>query len=987
MAALAGALLFLLCGIYLTRVGLPGFLQRPLLAELRAHGVDIELRRIRFRWFRGLVADDVSFGHENTNASITFRARSADLNFAWLKLLRREVELNRVAVHHGEIILKSGYAQPSQGIAVSDIESVFTLHSGDRWVLEDFRAAVAGADFIMSAEIFNATAIRDWDWFQHPTVAPRGSMRSRLKQLADKLEKISFASRPEFRLHLTGDGRDQQSFHVRLSIQAPEARTEWGSLTNAVLTAYMFPATSNKLARVEAELESERTVTPWADVSGFKLTLNLDSTPGVTNRVLADARLNAREVVTARARGTNMLATAHWVQSLTEAIPISGSIELSVDQPLAVLAGALQLRFRAGLSPSRSAAVTDPAWSYWAVLAPYRLDWQAEIAGLSGEQGGAENVTMSGLWVAPMLVVSNLHADLKDGTFDGNAECDVSSRLATFQARSSFDARQVRPFLRPRSREWLDKFSWSGLPPRITGSGAVVFPAWTNRAPAWRDEVLPTLRIAGEIQATNGAYLGIRSDWAHTHLTYTNQIWHLPDFRAERQGGLLDMEMIADDRTRDYLFRIRSSVDPLVLEPVLTPEAWRGLNFFQFTQAPMIEGEVFGRWREYERIGFNARVSLTNFTFRGQGFDSLNTKLAYTNRWLEVISPVAFRQTTQTLSADALAVDFTGRRIWFTNGFSTAEPMVVARCIGPRTAEGMMPYEFHTPPVVHVSGFSPLKTPGVAGLHFDVEGGAFSWWRFRVPKIAGHVRWTGDSIELSDMKLSFYGGDAQGKAKFALDELPGTDFSFFLDVQDARAEQLLPDVFPPPHTNHIEGLLSGMLSITNANSSNPKSWFGWSDFKLRDGLIWDMPVFGLFSDLVDTVTGMGRSRMSQASGRFGITNSVLRFDKVEMRAPVMRLQLRGAVDLEGNVDAIAEAEPLRDAWMIGPILRLTLKPITKFLEYKVTGTLAKPRREALYFPARVLTSPLRTIRTLDGLLESDKGTNSPAKPKSSDKPH
>jgi hypothetical protein len=118
--------------------------------------------------------------------------------------------------------------------------------------------------------------------------------------------------------------------------------------------------------------------------------------------------------------------------------------------------------------------------------------------------------------------------------------------------------------------------------------------------------------------------------------------------------------------------------------------------------------------------------------------------------------------------------------------------------------------------------------------------------------------------------------------------------------------------------------------------------------------------------------------LSEATGHAGITNSVLRFDEVEMRAPLLRLQFRGTVDFAGNVDAIAEAEPLRDTPLFGGFVRLALKPMTKLFEYKVTGTLANPKKEPLYLPTRMLFLPFHPIQTLDEIFNAP-GTNAPVR--------
>jgi hypothetical protein len=70
----------------------------------------------------------------------------------------------------------------------------------------------------------------------------------------------------------------------------------------------------------------------------------------------------------------------------------------------------------------------------------------------------------------------------------------------------------------------------------------------------------------------------------------------------------------------------------------------------------------------------------------------------------------------------------------------------------------------------------------------------------------------------------------------------------------------------------------------------------------------------------------------------------------------MRLEYRGSVDLDGNVNARVEAQVLRDVWLIGPIVSTVLWPFAKMFEYKVTGTLAQPKTELLYF-GKLATTP------------------------------
>ena len=179
----------------------------------------------------------------------------------------------------------------------------------------------------------------------------------------------------------------------------------------------------------------------------------------------------------------------------------------------------------------------------------------------------------------------------------------------------------------------------------------------------------------------------------------------------------------------------------------------------------MIGVEIWGRGHEPERTGIKGRVALTNFTFRGESASGLQTAFQYTNRFLQFTDP-RIQRGAQQVSADGLGADFAAQKIYLTNGFSTAEPMVVARAIGPNIVRAMEPYQFRQPPVAQVHGTIPMHGEEDADLHFDLDGGPFDWWRFHVPHIAGHVHWLGQHLTLSNIWVDFYGGQAAGSARF-----------------------------------------------------------------------------------------------------------------------------------------------------------------------------------------------------------------------------
>ena len=198
----------------------------------------------------------------------------------------------------------------------------------------------------------------------------------------------------------------------------------------------------------------------------------------------------------------------------------------------------------------------------------------------------------------------------------------------------------------------------------------------------------------------------------------------------------------------------------------------------------------------------------------------------------------------------------------------------------------------------------------------------------------------------------------------------GADFTCSVVVTNSLVQKLMDDV--STGTNRLEGRLNGTLVFTKANTDDWKNLFGYGELKLRDGLIWDIPLFGIFTPMLNSISpGLGHTRASAAVCNYFITNGVIRTDDLEIRSPALRLQYRGIMDLERRVNARVEAELLRDMWVVGPVVSTVLWPVTKMFEYRVTGTLDEPKTQPVYIVPKLMFLPFHPFRTLKSLLPED----------------
>lgn len=962
--------------VYLDKVGLPGFIKRPLLQNLHTHGLDLKFSRLRWLPFRGIVADNVFFGTTNA-ASPRLNLKEVDLELDYAAFFKRQLQIQSLALRQGRLAFPvAGTNDPPREVSIEHIQTDLQLLTNDVWELDNLQAQFAGANIQLTGALTNASAIREWKVFHgaQPPPSPE-ALQNQLRRLADLLETIHFSAAPDLKLDVRGDARNIENLVVRLSLKAPDADTPWGTLRDADCSVLREPPATNQLSHAELILCASSAATRWITVTNLSMTLHLFSPQGETNVVMADLDLTVDSAQIRSNSAEQIHLTGQWLHSLGNFAPLSGEGELQARNAVTQWGNAKQFRLAGVLKTPVNSPSPDASWAWWGKIASFPLQLDGSATGVHSPKLDADQILCSGEWLAPEFTIQKLSARLYGGNLNASAKLNVATRVVTFNSDSDFDAQKISPLLTPQAQSWMANYSWNN-PPRVRATGSLILPAsvWTNRHPDWQNETRPNLRLHGQFHVFDGAFRGVPVSTADSHFIYSNMCWYLPDLVATRPEGNLNLFHESNDRTKDYYFRVRSRIDPQALRPLFPRYQQHAFDLFTVSQPPLVEGEVRGRWLDYDSIHATARVTATNFTVRGQSIDTFQTALEYTNRELTLLEPRLWRASTQEMAAATVTLDLNRMRILVTNGFSTAEPAVVAHVIGPQVESVFKPYHFLQPPTAHVEGAIPIRDQRAADLHFDVDGRAFAWWKFQVPRFSGKVDWIDRRLSLRDIKAAFYLGKAAGNADFDFSrDNRSADFRFNLGVTNANVHLLSQDL-SGEKTNRLEGLLTGRLDITRANSDDLQSAMGSGQATLRDGLIWDIPVFGIFSPVLDTIMpGLGSSRAREGSATFTITNSVIHSDDLKIETLMARLRYWGTIDLKGNLNARMEAEILRNTWVVGPVISLVLWPVSKTFEYSISGPISHPKSDPVYIP-RILFLPVHPVQTLKDMAPEE--TNS-----------
>jgi hypothetical protein len=999
---------------FVNKIGLPEFAKQRLIRQLRANGWEADFSRVRLRWYHGIVADDLHLRRTNRFAGPNLFVPHAECGLNFGAFVKLKLDVNSLKVNGARVVWP--VAQPGQRqppFTLNDAAAELYFHSNDEWELRVLRAELLGARVHFSGTVTNGSLIRDWR-FGEKRPGPRRDPVAVWEEIVRTAAQLRFTAQPQLEGTFRGDAADVRSFDAHLKFKAPAVSSPWGAGTNLLMTARLFPGRS-LVEGVQADfvLTAAEVSTDFLEAS--ELRMNLEVEPRYTNAWPTNINL-AIELKKARTQWgtadygllTSRLSSCPTNTSLLQTdlkalikgfandrrTIASSDIKLLVVHPPTtwlpghvVAAGefkeanaewgqaaAIKVEFDGNLPEPMQWSLpnTNLTWPERLRTLPFGSD--VTLGDVRTPRAQSDKLKLHVGWQWPSLMVQADGA-LYGGSFDGDTRLDVQTRELAFKGKSNFDVHKIAPLLTTNAQDFLKSYSWE-LPPVLEAQGQVTLPSLTNHAVDLH--TVSNLSLSGAFKVGVGAYKGVTFDAAEAPFTFTNKIWRIDELTLCRPEGELHGTYTSNPSTKEFHWKLRSGVDPRAFRPLFKKESeLKVFDFFEFTTPPSVEAEVWGHWRNPERTGLEAKVRGDNFKFRGESIGQCTGHLRYTNFFLAILD-AEVRRPNEKGVAPGVAVDFKNLRVWITNAFGNLDPHVVARCIGPKIGEILEEYIFPKPPTTRVNGSVDLKKGSdEEDLHFEISGEAFHWQKFNFEQISGNIDCIGRTMVLTNMQGIFHGGRTAGHAHFAFPRKKGADFSFRLTAVEVDFHSFMSDL--NSKSNRLEGMLNGELTVVAGNTARPNSWLGYGNVNLRDGLIWDIPVFGLFSPILNAIgPGMGNSRAKRGVGQFLITNSVISTTDFDIQATGMRMHFNGTLDFERRIDSRVEAELLRDVPGIGLVASKILWPVSKIFEYRVTGTLEDPKAEPLYIIPKILLLPFAPFKVLKDMF---KGGPKPIPPK------
>jgi len=347
-------------------------------------------------------------------------------------------------------------------------------------------------------------------------------------------------------------------------------------------------------------------------------------------------------------------------------------------------------------------------------------------------------------------------------------------------------------------------------------------------------------------------------------------------------------------------------------------------------------------------------IHATDVARHGAPADLIHAAFAWTNRTIHVYDVAVVRQDGQVtghgvynLSDGRLSMDVR----------STAPPAAIARFVGPGLERVLAPYRFEGPATIECKGTIGLRGNPAGDLRLHVEANQVGWRWFLADHAVLDLAMGEQATIVQDLDAHWCGGDVSGSLRFdkAVQSNGTGRCSIDLSVSGANLASVV-DIFRDfDDRKAYEGMLSGQIAL--AGDTGPgflQTATGSGRIDIQDGYILGLPLFGGLSKYLSLLLpGIGYASQRDLRGSFDVREGRLETSDARLLGNLISIQGKGSYAFSNDLKFRVQAQFLKEG-LTATVTRLVTSPLTKALEFELTGTTDEPRWRPVNTPDRLL---------------------------------
>jgi len=238
-------------------------------------------------------------------------------------------------------------------------------------------------------------------------------------------------------------------------------------------------------------------------------------------------------------------------------------------------------------------------------------------------------------------------------------------------------------------------------------------------------------------------------------------------------------------------------------------------------------------------------------------------------------------------------------------------------------------------------------------MDIEVDAQRAGWKPLLTDRCTLSLRVVEDTAYINDVQADFCRGFVSGSGTvYPVSNATNMRYHLQGDVSNVDF-QLLTRNLTGQTANQYIGYLSAQLELDGfLDDPGGQTATGQGWIKIGGGRLFQIPLFGELSEFLGhIVPGLSLiMRQTDARASFVIKDGKLHSDNMVIEGEVITLTGEGDYHWNGDLDFAVQVKLLKQNTLLGGILQIALTPITKMLEFRLTGTFKDPHWRPAYLP-------------------------------------